>query len=73
MEVSPQAMTSVTFTLLDALFNQLIETEHDWRVRFERSWRVREVSAAYHRLRLSRHRRDMLEAGGAPAVPADRE
>ena len=25
MEVSPQAMTSVTFTLLDALFNRLID------------------------------------------------
>ena len=25
MEVSPQAMSSVTFTLLDALFNQLID------------------------------------------------
>ena len=42
MEVTPAAMASVTFTLLDALFNQLIDkgllTQDDQVAIYQRAW-----------------------------------
>jgi hypothetical protein len=42
MDVTPHGMTSVTFTLLDALFNQLIDkgvlTQDDQVAIYQRAW-----------------------------------